>query len=212
VTAPWRIVCDLGVLLAHSSKDVHRLVSGSKLQRLPARTRTGCRSRRCDPAFAEAVLNQPRLVDTGCVSGAPLGVTAYGVLSRGLLGGTWLSKQAAAPGDMLEFSEDDLAAIERAVPPDAVAGERYDERQMAMLDSEAGARPKVRMPRASEAPALRHCVGARRPGRQCRSLPSCSAHASHTASQSVRRPAIIGVHPRTSLTGNHRIVMRAGDH
>jgi aryl-alcohol dehydrogenase-like predicted oxidoreductase len=139
-----------------------------------------------------------------------VGVTAYGVLSRGLLGGTWSSKQAA-PGDMrahmprfrpenlernlalvgalraiaeargvtvaqiaiawvlargqdivplvgttrrdrlaeavgaleLELSEDDLAAIERAVPPDAVAGDRYDERQMAMLDSEAGARPKV---------------------------------------------------------------------
>jgi aryl-alcohol dehydrogenase-like predicted oxidoreductase len=140
-----------------------------------------------------------------------VGVTAYGVLSRGLLGGTWSNKQAAAPGDMrarmprfrpenlernlalvdalraiadargvtvaqiaiawvlargqdivplvgttrrdrlaeavgaleLELSEDDLAAIERAVPPDAVAGDRYDERQMAMLDSEAGARPKV---------------------------------------------------------------------
>jgi aryl-alcohol dehydrogenase-like predicted oxidoreductase len=140
-----------------------------------------------------------------------VGVTAYGVLSRGLLGGTWSSNQAATPGDMrgrmprfrpenlernlalvdalraiaeargatvaqiaiawvlargqdivplvgttrrdrlaeavgaleLELSEDDLAAIERAVPPDAVAGDRYDERQMAMLDSEAGARPKV---------------------------------------------------------------------
>jgi len=140
-----------------------------------------------------------------------VGVTAYGVLSRGLLGGTWSSKQAAAPGDMrarmprfrpenlernlalvdalraiaeargvtvaqiaiawvlargqdivplvgttrrdrlaeavgaleLELSEDDLAAIERAVPLDAVAGDRYDERQMAMLDSEVGARPKV---------------------------------------------------------------------
>jgi hypothetical protein len=29
------------------------------------------------------------------------------------------------------------------VPPEAVAGDRYDERQMAMLDSEPGARPKV---------------------------------------------------------------------
>ena len=36
----------------------------------------------------------------------------------------------------LELSEDDLAAIERAVPPGAAAGGRYDERQMAMLDSE----------------------------------------------------------------------------
>jgi aryl-alcohol dehydrogenase-like predicted oxidoreductase len=133
-----------------------------------------------------------------------VGVTAYGVLSRGLLGGTWSSEGTAAPGDMrarmprfrpqnlernltlvealraigeekgvtvaqiamawvlargedivplvgttkrdrlaeavgaleLELSEEDLAAIERAVPPGAAAGERYDERQMAMLDSE----------------------------------------------------------------------------
>jgi hypothetical protein len=36
----------------------------------------------------------------------------------------------------LELSEDDMAAIERAVPPGAAAGDRYDERQMAMLDSE----------------------------------------------------------------------------
>ena len=36
----------------------------------------------------------------------------------------------------LELSEEDLAAIERAVPAGAAAGGRYDERQMAMLDSE----------------------------------------------------------------------------
>jgi aryl-alcohol dehydrogenase-like predicted oxidoreductase len=133
-----------------------------------------------------------------------VGVTAYGVLARGLLGGTWSSEGTAAPGDMrarmprfrpenldrnlalvdalraigeekgvtvaqialawvlargedivplvgttrrdrlaeavstleLELSEEDLGAIERAVPPGAAAGERYDERQMAMLDSE----------------------------------------------------------------------------
>ena len=133
-----------------------------------------------------------------------VGLTAYGMLSRGLLGGTWSSKQSAAPSDMrahmprfrrenlernlvlvdalraiaeakgvtvaqiaiawvlargqdivplvgttrrdrlaeavgaleLELSEDDLDAIERAVPPGAAAGGRYDERQMAMLDSE----------------------------------------------------------------------------
>jgi aryl-alcohol dehydrogenase-like predicted oxidoreductase len=133
-----------------------------------------------------------------------IGVTAYGVLSRGLLGGAWSSGRPASAGDMrahmprfrpenlernlalvealgtiaeakgvtvaqiaiawvlarggdivplvgttrrdrlaeavgaleLELSEDDLAAIERAVPPGAAAGERYDERQMAMLDSE----------------------------------------------------------------------------
>ena len=133
-----------------------------------------------------------------------VGVTAYGVLSRGLLGGQWSSQRAAASGDVrarmprfrpenlernlalvdalrsvaeakgatvaqlaiawvlargqdivplvgttrrdrlaeavdalqLELSEDDLAAIERAAPPGAAAGDRYDERQMAMLDSE----------------------------------------------------------------------------
>ena len=133
-----------------------------------------------------------------------VGVTAYGVLSRGLLGGAWSSGRPASAGDMrahmprfrgenlqrnlalvdalrtiaktkgvtvaqiaiawvlargenivplvgttrrdrlaeavgaleLELSVDDLAAIERAVPPGAAAGGRYDERQMAMLDSE----------------------------------------------------------------------------
>jgi aryl-alcohol dehydrogenase-like predicted oxidoreductase len=38
----------------------------------------------------------------------------------------------------LDLSGDDLAAIERAVPPDAAAGERYDEHRMAILDSERG--------------------------------------------------------------------------
>jgi aryl-alcohol dehydrogenase-like predicted oxidoreductase len=36
----------------------------------------------------------------------------------------------------LELSDDELAAIERAVPPGAAAGERYDDQQMAILDSE----------------------------------------------------------------------------
>jgi pyridoxine 4-dehydrogenase len=133
-----------------------------------------------------------------------VGVTAYGVLSPGLLGGQWPRGQAAAPGDIrarmprfrpenlernlalvaalrsiaeaksatvaqlaiawvlargqdivplvgttkrdrlaeavdalqLELIEDDMAAIERTAPPDAAAGDCYDERQMAMLDSE----------------------------------------------------------------------------
>jgi len=133
-----------------------------------------------------------------------VGVTAYGVLARGLLGGQWSPGQAAAPGDIrarmprfrpenlernlalvdalggiaaakgatvvqlaiawvlargndivplvgttrrnrlaealealqVELSEDDLAAVEAAAPPGAAAGDRYDERQMAMLDSE----------------------------------------------------------------------------
>ena len=135
-----------------------------------------------------------------------VGLTAYGVLSRGLLGGRWSPGQAAAPGDIrarmprfrpenlernlalvdtlreiaaakgatvaqlaiawvlaggddivplvgttrrerlaealealqVELGEVDLAAIEAAAPPGAAAGDRYDERQMAMLDSERG--------------------------------------------------------------------------
>jgi aryl-alcohol dehydrogenase-like predicted oxidoreductase len=133
-----------------------------------------------------------------------VGVTAYGVLARGLLGGTWSARGSASPSDMrarmprfrpenlehnltlvdalrpiaedkgatvaqlaiawvlsrgedivplvgttrrdrlaeaidavgLELTQDDLAAIEHAAPPGAAAGQRYDERQMAMLDSE----------------------------------------------------------------------------
>ena len=133
-----------------------------------------------------------------------IGVTAYGVLSRGLLSGHWSADRDTGPTDFrshaprfsgenldrnmelvealrgiaeakgatvaqiaigwvlaqgkdvvplvgarrrerleealgaleLELTEDDLAAIERAVPADAVAGERYDDQQMAILDSE----------------------------------------------------------------------------
>jgi aryl-alcohol dehydrogenase-like predicted oxidoreductase len=133
-----------------------------------------------------------------------VGVTAYGVLSRGLLSGHWSKDREIGPADFrshaprfsgenldrnlalvealreiaeakgatvaqiaiawllsrgedvvplvgartrvrlteslgaleLELSDDELAAIERAVPPGAAAGERYDDQQMAMLDSE----------------------------------------------------------------------------
>jgi aryl-alcohol dehydrogenase-like predicted oxidoreductase len=135
-----------------------------------------------------------------------VGITAYGVLTRGLLSGHWTSAQQAAPGDIrsrhprfspenvdrnlqlvdalrrvaeskgatvaqlaiawvlsrgddvvplvgarrrdrleealgaldLELTDGDLAAIERAVPPGAAAGDRYDAGQMASLDSERG--------------------------------------------------------------------------
>lgn len=134
-----------------------------------------------------------------------IGVTAYGVLSRGLLSGHWFKERAGArdfrshlprfSGENLErnlalvealravatakeatvaqiaigwalsrgddivplvgarrrdrlaealgalelnLTADDLAQIERAVPPDAVAGERYPSAQMAVLDSERG--------------------------------------------------------------------------
>ena len=132
-----------------------------------------------------------------------IGITAYGVLSRGLISGHW-HPSAARPGDFraasprfqpgnvetnlvlvealrgiaqargvtvaqvaiawvmakgkdivplvgarrrdrlaealgalkVQLSPDDLAAIERAVPPDAAAGGRYADQQLAMLDSE----------------------------------------------------------------------------
>jgi aryl-alcohol dehydrogenase-like predicted oxidoreductase len=135
-----------------------------------------------------------------------VGVTAYGVLSRGLLSGHWSRDRDLGPGDFrrhaprfsernvdrnlalvealravaeergvtvaqlaiawvlargedivplvgarsperlqealgaleLELSEDELARIERAVPAEATAGERYNEQGMAVLDSERG--------------------------------------------------------------------------
>jgi aryl-alcohol dehydrogenase-like predicted oxidoreductase len=42
----------------------------------------------------------------------------------------------AIAGVDLDLKPADLAAIEAAVPADAVAGDRYDEHQMAALDSE----------------------------------------------------------------------------
>jgi aryl-alcohol dehydrogenase-like predicted oxidoreductase len=133
-----------------------------------------------------------------------IGITAYGVLSRGLISGHWSRQRAADPHDFrrtsprfrpenldrnlalvetlrgiaasrgasvaqtaiawvlsrgddivpvigsrrrdqliealgafdLTLSAADHAAIERAIPPDAAAGTRYDSHQMAMLDSE----------------------------------------------------------------------------
>jgi aryl-alcohol dehydrogenase-like predicted oxidoreductase len=135
-----------------------------------------------------------------------VGITAYGVLSRGLISGHWSSERPLAPGDFrgrmprfsgenlernlalveglravaqakgvsvaqlaiawvlhrgkdivplvgarrrdrlsealgaldVELMAEDVAAIERTVPPEAVAGERYDPPQMAILDSERG--------------------------------------------------------------------------
>lgn len=133
-----------------------------------------------------------------------IGITAYGVLSRGLLSGRWSKDQGRAPGDFrahsprfqgenldrnlalvdalrdiaraksatvaqiaiawalsrgtdivpligarrrdsleealgslaLELTAGDLAEIEQAIPHGAAAGDRYDRRQMANLDSE----------------------------------------------------------------------------
>jgi len=133
-----------------------------------------------------------------------IGITAYGVLSRGLIGGHWSKDRTGTKGDFrnalprftagnldrnlalveslrtiahekgatvaqlaiawvlgrgddivalvgarrrdrlaealgaidLKLTPGDLARIEKAVPPDAAAGTRYDARQMAILDSE----------------------------------------------------------------------------
>jgi aryl-alcohol dehydrogenase-like predicted oxidoreductase len=133
-----------------------------------------------------------------------IGITAYGVLSRGLISGHWSRDRSVTPNDFrarsprfsrenldrnlkladalhnvagakgataaqaaiawvlgrgedivpligarrrdrleealraleLDLTPEDLATIERAVPAEAVAGDRYDPRQMAMLDSE----------------------------------------------------------------------------
>jgi aryl-alcohol dehydrogenase-like predicted oxidoreductase len=133
-----------------------------------------------------------------------IGVTAYGVLSRGLLSGHWSGDRETGPADFrshaprfsgqnlernlelveairamaeqkgatvaqvaiawvlsrgdrvvplvgartrerlseslgaleVQLSDDDLAAIESAVPAGSAAGERYDDQQMAILDSE----------------------------------------------------------------------------
>jgi aryl-alcohol dehydrogenase-like predicted oxidoreductase len=64
------------------------------------------------------------------------------VLSRGddivpLIGARRRDRLSEALGALdLRLSDEDLATIERAVPADQAAGDRYDPRQMAMLDSE----------------------------------------------------------------------------
>jgi pyridoxine 4-dehydrogenase len=64
------------------------------------------------------------------------------VLSRGpdivpLIGARRRDRLTEALGALeLELTPEDLEQIERVVPPGAAAGDRYDERQMALLDSE----------------------------------------------------------------------------
>jgi pyridoxine 4-dehydrogenase len=68
------------------------------------------------------------------------------VLSRGedivpLIGARRRDRLEEALGALeLELTADEIAAIERAVPADAAAGDRYNEQQMAVLDSERGGR------------------------------------------------------------------------
>jgi aryl-alcohol dehydrogenase-like predicted oxidoreductase len=71
-------------------------------------------------------------------------VAIAGVLSRGedivpLVGARTRERLHEALGALdANLDADDLAALERAVPPDAAAGDRYPEAQMAVLDSERG--------------------------------------------------------------------------
>jgi aryl-alcohol dehydrogenase-like predicted oxidoreductase len=64
------------------------------------------------------------------------------VLSRGadivpLIGARTRERLAEALGALdITLTQDELARIEHAVPPDAAAGERYPAAQMAHLDSE----------------------------------------------------------------------------
>jgi aryl-alcohol dehydrogenase-like predicted oxidoreductase len=66
------------------------------------------------------------------------------VLGRGddvvpLVGARTRERLAEALGALaVELDADELAALERAVPPGAAAGDRYPEAQMAVLDSERG--------------------------------------------------------------------------
>ena len=78
-------------------------------------------------------------------NGATVAHVAIGwVLSRGedivpLVGARRRDRLAEALGALdLELTADDLAGIERALPPGAAAGDRYDARQMTILDSERG--------------------------------------------------------------------------
>jgi len=77
--------------------------------------------------------------------GASVAQIAIGwALSRGsdivpLVGARRRDRLAESLGALdLDLSADDLAAIERAVPPGAAAGDRYAAPQMAALDSERG--------------------------------------------------------------------------
>ncbi len=59
-----------------------------------------------------------------------------------LVGARRRDRLAEALGALeLRLGPDDLARIEAAAPPDAVAGERYAPDQMALLDSERAPAP-----------------------------------------------------------------------
>jgi aryl-alcohol dehydrogenase-like predicted oxidoreductase len=79
-----------------------------------------------------------------------VGITAYGVLSRGLISGHWSTDRASAPNDFrahaprfapgnalpLKLSDEDVAHLEAAIPKDGIAGGRDAPPVLAILDSE----------------------------------------------------------------------------
>jgi aryl-alcohol dehydrogenase-like predicted oxidoreductase len=128
-------VLSRGLLSGHWSKD--RAVEGSDF-------------RRTAPRFSGENLDRNlALVDAlravADAKDATVAQVAIGwVLSRGrdvvpLVGARRRDRLEEALGALeLELGADDLAAIERAVPPGAAAGDRYQAPQMAALDSERG--------------------------------------------------------------------------
>lgn len=100
------------------------------------------------PRFASGNVDQNLLLvealrSVAARTGATVAQVAIAwVLSRGadvvpLIGARTPGRLLEALGALeLELSAEELAEIEAAVPPDAVAGDRYPEQQMAMLDSE----------------------------------------------------------------------------
>ncbi len=112
------------------------------------RSKTPGDFRRHSPRFSDANLDHNlALVEALRAVAAAKGVTVAQiaiawVLSRGsdivpLVGARRRDRLTEALGALeLDLGADDLAEIERAVPPGSAAGTRYAAAQMAMLDSE----------------------------------------------------------------------------
>jgi aryl-alcohol dehydrogenase-like predicted oxidoreductase len=104
--------------------------------------------RRFSPRFSQEHLDQNlsvagRLAEIAQHHGVTTAQLAIAwVLQRGkdivpLVGARTVERLSEALGALdLSFSDADFAAIDAAVPPDAIAGERYPQQHMAQLDSE----------------------------------------------------------------------------
>jgi len=103
-------------------------------------TRSGDWSEAIDGAVLATEPQAAKALEARGCSVAQLAIAR--VLARGddivpLVGSRTRERLAEALGALtVTLGADDLAAIERAVPSDAAAGERYAATQMAMLDSE----------------------------------------------------------------------------